>query len=162
MVEGLVVIPTFLILFAGLVFAFNLYDTKLRMMRLARESAWDYAMCSCGTQGDAPSTACQTPEAQTENNKSAGEPPTQAPPTSGSSNPLNSSKIGTVQAPVDTTSRDMGSYEAALSQTITPGGWVGSFQTNVTSRTKVMCNEVPYDGSLMGWIKNAGQVMTSW
>ncbi|MGZ3473310.1 MAG: hypothetical protein ACXVCJ_02430, partial [Polyangiales bacterium] len=62
MVEGVVAIPFFLIIFSALIFVNKFYETKLRTMRLTKESAWNYAMCNCAEKGDSISSSCRAPE----------------------------------------------------------------------------------------------------
>lgn len=50
MVEGLVVIPFFIMIFGGIMFAGNVYDQKLQTMAKARELAWVDAATNCGRE----------------------------------------------------------------------------------------------------------------
>lgn len=49
MVEGLVAIPVFMVIFASAVYIQNLYTTKLRTMSVSRSSAWTNSMGSCSS-----------------------------------------------------------------------------------------------------------------
>jgi hypothetical protein len=48
LVESVVIMPVFLLLFAGLVFISNLYSAKMVAMEDARVGAWAYASFNCG------------------------------------------------------------------------------------------------------------------
>lgn len=48
MVEGLVVIPFFVLIFAGIMFAGNVYEQKLVNLAEARNLAWTDSMANCG------------------------------------------------------------------------------------------------------------------
>ena len=51
-VEAVIVLPFFILVFAGVMFVGKFYDSKLTVMREARQSAWTQSMSNCGTAGD--------------------------------------------------------------------------------------------------------------
>lgn len=154
LVEAVVVIPFFIIIFASILFVGNLYKEKIRVMRLTKESAWAYAMENCGTEGH-PMTTTGIP-------RSEGGPGSGAGP-SDSANPTDLSdaeKAGGDQAGL--ASKDFGSSEATMLSSVGADGYIGGFTKNVTSHTRVMCNEAPYNGDLEGFLKAGWQAITKW
>ncbi len=155
MVEGVVAIPFFLLMLACIVYVGRLYETKMRVMRLTKESAWNYAMCNCGDKGDAPSTACRAPEGF-----AAGSGGSESAKPEG----FDSSEIakGGAGKGSDNASRKFGSSLASMETQITADRFVGSFTKTVSSHTKVMCNERPLDGDLDGWAGAAMDAVKKW
>ena len=50
-VEAVVVIPFFIIIFASMIFVAKLYGEKQRTLRVSKEYAWTYAMANCESGG---------------------------------------------------------------------------------------------------------------
>ncbi|GAC1367396.1 MAG: hypothetical protein NVSMB47_18470 [Polyangiales bacterium] len=153
--EAVVAIPFFLIMFAGIMFVGTMYETKLRVMRLAKESAWDYAMCNCGEAGDEPSSKCRTPEGTS---ASSGGSESGSP---SGYDPSAISKVGSGPSG-GVASKSFGSSQASMEASITADGFLGGYTKKMSSRTKVMCNEAPHDGSLTGWGTAAFDSLTKW
>jgi len=154
--EAVVAIPFFLIIFAGILFVGNLYQTKMSVMRMAKESAWDYAMCNCGENGDSPSTRCQSPEGTAAG--SGGSDSAAAP---SGYEPSTITGVGSGPSS-DLASKSFGSSQASMSQSITADGFLGGYSKTMSSQTKVMCNEAPHDGDLKGWGSAAFDSLTKW
>ncbi|MGZ3420772.1 MAG: hypothetical protein ACXVEF_20130 [Polyangiales bacterium] len=155
MVEGVVAIPFFLIIFSALIFVNKFYETKLRTMRLTKESAWNYAMCNCAEKGDSISSSCRAPEGD-----SAG--------SGGSSDgkadgfdPGSLSKGGSGPGS-EIASKKFGSSYASMETKITSDSFLGGFTKTISSRTKVMCNEAPHNGDLKGWGSAAFDAFSKW
>lgn len=155
MVEGVVAIPFFLLMFAGIIFVGKLYETKMRVMRQTKEAAWDYAMCNCNDKGDPISSRCLTPEAATagaggsESGKPEGFDPGEV------------DKAGKGPGS-ETATRKFGSSLASMETTITADKFLGGFTKSVSSRTKVMCNETPHNGDVKGWGSAAFDAFSRW
>lgn len=156
MVEGVVAIPFFLLMFAAVVFVGKLYETKLRVMRLAKESAWNYAMCNCGDKGDPASSTCRSPEGAAAGSGGAdtGKPD--------GFDPGEISKAGGSGPGGELASRKFGSSLASMEADIQADKFLGSFKKTMSSRTKVMCNETPRDGNIKGWGGAAFDAFKKW
>jgi hypothetical protein len=158
MVEALVVIPFFVLVFVCVVFMGGLYGAKLRVMRLTRESAWSYAIANCGTPGDPlTSTHGQSSEAPKAADGDSDEPPDfseySEQGTSADEGKANAGEYGGEMGKL--ASQDFGSSVATMEEPVSVSAGFGSFSKNVSSRTRVMCNEPPYNGNFMGFL-NAG------
>jgi len=156
MVEGVVAIPFFLLMLSGIIFVGRLYETKMRVMRLTKESAWDYAMCNCGDRGDSMSSACKKPEgyAAGSGGSESGKPDGYDPSEVG--------KAGGSGPGGDVASRQFGSSLAQMETKITSDKFLGSFNKKVSSKTKVMCNETPHNGDVKGWGSAAFDAFRKW
>lgn len=156
MVEGVVAIPFFLIMLAATVFVGRLYETKMRIMRLTKESAWDYAMCNCGDRGDPGSSSCKSPEGSkagsggSETGKADGFDPGEV------------SKAGGSGPGGDLASRQFGSSLAQMETNITSDKFLRGFTKKVSTKTKVMCNETPHNGDIKGWGSAAFDAFRKW
>lgn len=155
MVEGVVAIPFFLLIFSCLLYIGHLYSAKMKMMRLAKESAWDYAMCNCGESGDKISSKCNTPEGAAAGSGGAesGKPD--------GYDPADVAKGGSGPGS-DLASRKFGSSLASMEGSITADKLLGGFTQRISTRTKVMCNEAPHNGDLKGWGSAAFDAFKKW
>lgn len=155
MVEGLVAIPFLLLMFASILYVNRLYETKMRVMRFAREAAWNYAMCSCGASGDPIATTCRPAEGASSGSGS---------PSGGAPVGYDSGKVTSVGGGPggDLAAKDFGSSKSVLEATIKADAFLGKFAKKVTSKTIVMCNEAPHDGNLSGWASTAMSMWKSW
>lgn len=156
MVEGVVAIPFFLLMLSGIIFVGRLYETKMRVMRLTKESAWDYAMCNCGDRGDPGTSGCKTPEGA-----SAGSGGSESGKPDGF-DPGEVSKSGGSGPGGDLASRDFGSSLAQMETKISSDKFLGGFNKKVSSKTKVMCNETPHNGDIKGWGSAAFDAFRKW
>jgi hypothetical protein len=157
LVEALVVIPTFIILFASILFIGSLYRAKLRAMRLSREGAWSYAMADCGEPGDAMTTrytrGAEVPAAGV-HDEGRAEP---------DGADLGEATAHTRGAPQSSmASKSFGSAEATATTEVAASGAIGGFSRQMRSRTRVMCNEAPFDGDLRGFMNAAKDAFTRW
>jgi hypothetical protein len=144
MVEAVVTIPTFIILFAGLVFIWKLYLGKINAMGAARESLWYYAQSSnCGIAGS-PSQDYSTPSGQT---------------TSGISQQGSDGNIGAVDsapgaskalngpaaAQVSALNQPVGTVGQTATMTLHASPILGGFSAQVSGKMSLICNEPPAD-----------------
>jgi hypothetical protein len=144
LVEAVIVIPVFIILFAGIVFFGKIYDAKLNMLRLTRQSAWTHAMANCGTAGD-PATTTEPgnldPAAEAEDppGGASGQP-------DGVAGPLRDALRIVGDAPHKDVATN--GYKATQSKTDTSvkaDEPIGSITKQVSGASHVMCNEAPFD-----------------
>jgi len=155
MTEAAVAIPFFLLMFAGILYVGRMYETKLTVMRLTKESAWDFAMCNCGEVGDSLSTRCVKGDGPGASGGGAmGGTPSGFESTS-------ISKVGSGPGG-DIASKSYGSSSASMESLITADTFLGKFTKKMSSRTKVMCNEAPHDASIKGWGSAAFSSLTKW
>jgi hypothetical protein len=158
MVEALVVIPFFILIFVCIVFMGSLYAEKLRVMRLTKESAWTYAIANCDEPGDPlTSTLRQSsgaPSATPGGNEAPPDFSEHSPPgANADEGQANAGEYGGEMGKL--ASRDFGSSEATLQGSVSVSGSFGEFKKTVSSRTRVMCNEPPFDGTFEGFLKAA-------
>lgn len=155
MVEGVVAIPFFLIMFAGIVFVGKLYETKMRVMRFTKEAAWNYAMCNCNDKGDPISSTCRAAEGASAGSggadtaKPEGYDPSEV--AKGGSGPGS-----------DLATKQLGSSYAQMEAKVTADRFLGAYTKSVSSRTKVMCNETPHNGDIKGWGSAAFDAFSRW
>ena len=134
MVEALVAIPFFIVIFATTMFVGSFYQEKLRTMRESKRCAWDHSVhgCTGGCAADTSATGNSgevQPPGGTGDGKTDGAPGSQI-----MSKDVNQSRF-TVKS------------QAAASNVI--GGYVKSIE----STTTVLCDEVPEDGDPVGVAK---------
>lgn len=155
MVEGVVAIPFFLIMASAIIFVGRLYETKMRVMRLTKESAWDYAMCNCNDMGDPISSKCISPEGASAGSGGAD---------SGKAEGFDPSTLdsGGKGPGAQVATKKFGSSLASMQTKIASDAFLGSFSKNVSSRTKVMCNETPQNGDIKGWGSAAFDAFSRW
>ena len=155
MTEAVVAIPFFLIIFAGIMFVGKMYETKMRVMRLSKESAWNYAMCNCGNAGDPGTSKC---------NKGDGPGAGSGGESGGSPDGFDPSSIDKAgKGPgADIATKKFGSSVASMSLPVTADGFLGGYTKNMTSHTQVMCNEAPHNASIKGWGSAAFDALTKW
>jgi hypothetical protein len=155
MVEGLVAIPFLLLMFAAILYVNKLYETKMRVMRFAREAAWNYAMCNCSASGDPITTSCRPAEGASTGSGT---------PSSGTPSGYDSGKITSIGGGPggDLAGKDFGSSKSVLQASIQSDAFLGKFNKKITSQTIVMCNEAPHNGDLKGWASTAMSMWKSW
>ncbi|MFI5298019.1 MAG: TadE/TadG family type IV pilus assembly protein [Polyangiales bacterium] len=128
LVEAAVVIPFFLLMLAGVIFVGKMYQTKLQVMRLSKQSAWTYAMQGC--QGDGHGTDAGEPNASKTNGGSGFGAPTAILSILGSSNPLEDA---------------LDDAEVNGQKDVTADNFVGGYTKTMRSHIRVRCNAVPSD-----------------
>ncbi len=156
MTEAVVAIPFFLILTSSILFVGKMYETKLRVMRATRQSAWSYAMCNCGSGGDGATTSCKPGDPGAA--ATPGAPMGGAPP---GYDPSALDKAGKGPGG-DTAKKDYGTSKANMSQKVVSDVFLTGFSKEMKSETHVMCNEAPRNGDLKGWLSSAFSAFTSW
>jgi len=142
MVEALVVIPFFIVIFVSMLYVGRLYAEKQRTLRQAKEYAWAYAMSNCSG-----STANVTQE----NN----------------GNPGNEIDMGEAEnykgvGGDKSLSKDFGTSTSTVKGKVTASKLIGGKTSNLSTTTKVQCNEEAIDGNIIGVLKFAWHTLTSW
>lgn len=141
MVEALVAIPFFMIVFAAAIYVGDVYGSKLKTMRTARAQAWTHASGSC--EGNAADTGYAGDADLGQNGESNGSPGEGAP---------------------GSAVLDRG-YDEARSTVVgeaTASGVLGGTKQTVRTKTAVLCNEKPEDGNVIGVFKYIGGNLSPW
>ncbi|XYH94743.1 hypothetical protein ACMHYB_44025 [Sorangium sp. So ce1128] len=154
MVEAVVVVPFFIMIFVALLFVGSLYKEKLRVMRLAKQSAWMYAMANCGESGD-PLTSRMTAADDAIISQTSEICAVPADPKYS-----DAMKAGGDQAGL--ASKRHGFAEARMASSVNASGGLGGVTKGVTGHARVMCNEPPYNGNLSGFLKAGWNALTNW
>lgn len=156
MVEAIVVIPTLLIIFAGLVFIWRLYSQKINVMSTARLAAWAYAGSNCGQPGDpGPEDVASIPGASGQTTAGMGNGNNGG---TAAENAQAQQVLRNTPSDVhaDTMTRDLDTGAASAQGTVIPSPFLGfEGPVSVTATVSVMCNEPPYNASLVDMIKAA-------
>jgi len=166
MVEAVVVIPFFIIIFASIVFVGKLYTSKLRVMRLSKESAWNFAISNCGNRGDPlTSSMAKSSSAPTAEPGAHEESPSfddySEPDQPASDGQSEAQDLGGDKGQL--ASQDFESSVATMKANVSADAVIGGMSKTVTSRTRVICNEAPFDGNLAGFVKSGWQTLSrSW
>ena len=142
MVEALVTIPFFIIIFASMLYVGRLYGEKQRTLRQAKEYAWTFAMSNCSGS------------AQNAGMGSSGNPGNGI--DLGEAN--NYKGVGGDQS----LSKDFGTSTATVQAKVTASNLIGGKTNNLSTTTRVQCNEEPIDGDLLGVLRFAWKALTTW
>lgn len=135
MVEALVAIPFFIVIFALTMFVGKFYSEKLKTLRESKRCAWDHAINGCSGGCNAETTAggssgeLSTPTGTGGGSKTSGAPQSQI------------------------MSQDLHQSKFTVKSSATASKEVGGFTRNVESTTTVFCDEVPQNGDPAGIAK---------
>jgi len=129
MVEALVAIPFFILVFGFTMFLGTFYGEKMRTLRVSRECAWSNAMLGCNG-------GCQASVGVTDGEQLT--PPDAQDP---AANGAPGSEI---------MSKDWYQATFTVKSSATASGVIGGFSKPLESTTRVMCNEEPENGDLAG------------
>jgi Flp pilus assembly protein TadG len=130
MVEALVAIPFFIVIFATTMFVGSFYQEKLRTLRESKKCAWDHALAGC-------KGGCQ---ADTSTVGSSGEVGANGT----GDNKANNAPGGEIM------SKDVNQSKFTVQGKVTAANIIGGYVRNVESTTTVLCDEVPEDGNPIG------------
>ncbi|MFT3774352.1 MAG: hypothetical protein QM820_54015 [Minicystis sp.] len=144
MVEALVAIPFFIVIFATTMFVGSFYQEKLRTIRESKKCAWDHALNGCkggcqaetGTAGSG--NEVQTPGGGTGDTKANGGPQSEI------------------------MSKDFYQSKFTVSGKATASNVIGGYVRNIESTTTVLCDEVPENGDPIGIAKYLWNNGSSW
>jgi Flp pilus assembly protein TadG len=150
LVEAVVIIPFFIIIFASMIFVGQLYGEKQRTLREAKQNAWVYAMGNCqGSTSDVSSESDGDPMNQLQNNDPNVDP--------NQTQQFSGSDPGMAKL-----QQDMGTAVATSTGTVTASKGIGGFSNKLSTTTRVQCNEAPIDGNLFGVFKFAWNLFKKW
>lgn len=135
MVEALVAIPFFIVIFATTMFAGSFYQEKLRTMRESKRCAWDHAINGCSGGCKAESTAVAGSGSTTSAGTGTGD---------GKSDNAPGSEL---------MSKDLNQSKFTVQGKATASNIIGGYVRNIESTTTVMCDEVPENGNPIGVAK---------
>lgn len=143
MVEALVAIPFFIVVFAATMFVGSFYQEKMRTIAESKRCAWDHAIngCSGGCAADTSMAGSGT----------------QVQPPGGTGTSKTTNAPGS-----EIMSKDF--YEASFTvkSSATASPVIGGFVKPIQSSTTVMCDEVPEDGNLVGVAQYLWNNGSSW
>ncbi len=143
MVEALVAIPFFIVIFATTMFVGQFYSEKLRTIRESKRCAWDHSMNGCkgGCQADT---------------QSGGSGSEVSPPDGAGDSKANSAPGNQIM------SKDFYQSKFTVKSSATASNAIGGYVKNIESTTTVMCDEVPEDGNPVGVAKYLWNNGSSW
>lgn len=163
MVEAVVVLPTFIILFTASIFIWQLYVQKMKVMADSRYKLWSYAISdNCGDTGD-PGVGGAAPAISLTGSASTAQASNGLDGTGfagdtgqGYGAVQNGDSTGTLQ-------KSLGSvtYEEH-GKNVQAASVLGGFQATTSARRSMLCNEPPHNGTLFGLAKAAVHSLTSW
>jgi hypothetical protein len=142
MVEALATIPFFIIIFVSMLYVGKLYAEKQRTLRQAKEYAWVFAMKNCSG-----SAANVTQE-------SNGSP--------GNEIDLGEADNYKGQGGDKSLNKDFGTSVSTVKGQATASKLIGGKTSNLSTTTKVQCNEEAIDGNIIGVLKFAWHTLTNW
>jgi len=148
MVEAVVAIPFFIIIFASMLYVGKLYAQKQRTLREAKQQAWTYALNNCeGSAGNATKQSGGNPM-QNLNSQGAGMP-------SKGSGYVSSSGGSSL-------TKDWGTATATVKATVVADKLAGGMTNKLSTTTRMQCNEKPAKDSILGVLKAGWHNFTQW
>ncbi|HNS99459.1 MAG TPA: hypothetical protein PKL73_21045 [Polyangiaceae bacterium] len=149
-VEAVVVIPFFIIIFASMIFVAKLYGEKQRTLRVSKEYAWTYAMANCESGGaNATLESEGSPMSQLESNDP-----------NVNSDPL--SQFQGSDPGMEKFDKSWGTASSTIQGSATASKAIGGFTNHLSTTTKVQCNEKPQKGNLRGVFHFAWSLFKQW
>ncbi|WP_216636012.1 hypothetical protein [Pajaroellobacter abortibovis] len=155
MLETLIVIPTFIVFFAGINLLTRRYQEKLTLMQSTREKAWTSAIDTCvGQQSEGSIDTIHTVDPKTP----SGVDPRQI------QQDINNiiKPISNQISETDSFSKDFGSITVTQSFNSAGDPTLGASPLILRNSYVLMCNEIPEDGDLFGMVKAAWHYLTNW
>lgn len=144
MVEALVAIPFFVVIFACTMFVGSFYQEKLRTLAESKRCAWDHSLngcsggCNANTGSAGSGSEIQQPGGGTGSSKTSGSPGSQI------------------------MSKDFYQSSFTVQSQTQASNVIGGFVKPIQSTTTVMCDEVPEDGDMVGVAKYLWNNGSSW
>jgi len=158
MVEAVVVIPTLLVIFAGLIFTWRLYGEKLAVMGNTRLAIWAYAGTNCGQPGDRGPDDVSSIGGVSGGGQMAGS-------MSNGNNGANPADLARAERVLrnsssdvhaDTLTKGLDTGAASAQGVVIPSAFLGfRGDVPVAAKITVMCNEPPYNASFLDMIRAA-------
>ncbi len=149
-VEALVAIPFFVVIFASIVYVGRLYSEKQRVMRVSKEYAWTMAMSNCSNNNGVVKTDAMSPVAEAATQDTNG---------AISASTLN--EYGDLSAG-DVFKTNMGRAESTVEGKVSASRLIGGFSNKLVTTTRVQCNEAPKGSNPVKAITSAWQELTPW
>jgi hypothetical protein len=131
MVEALVAIPFFIVIFACTMFVGSFYQEKMRTLADSKRCAWDHSINGC-QGGCAADTSTEGSSSQLTPTNSTGSTKTSNAPGS------------------QIMSADFYQSAFTVKSSTTASSSIGGYVKQISSTTTVMCAEVPEDGNPVG------------
>ncbi len=147
MVEAVVAIPFFIIIFASILYVGKLYAQKQRTLREAKQQAWTYALNNCEGGGGASKQPDGNPVSGL-NSQGAG-----LGKGAGSYVPASGGESLTT---------DWGTATATVKGTVVADNLIGGYTNKLSTTTRMQCNEKPADDSILGVLKAGWHNFTKW
>jgi hypothetical protein len=143
MVEALVAIPFFIVMFACTMFVGSFYQEKMRTMAESKRCAWDHSINGCqggctADQSDVGGSGQMQQPGGTGNSKTDTAPGSQI------------------------MSADFYQSSFTVKSSATASNVIGGYVKPIQSTTTVMCDEVPADGNIAGVVKYVWGNGSSW
>ena len=161
LVEGVVVVPLFVLLWFVALYAHRLHAAHLANNAAARAESWGYAMNNCGRRGDSsqtPTPGGVVAQRITENGSGAPIRSLMGGGSGGKSNRFLDVAAALLAAnPLFLNSE--GSQSERQSSVKTQLGSGDGHEQQVTSRVRVYCNEAPENGNLVGVVRSIWQTV---
>ncbi len=150
MVEAVVVIPFFIIIFASMIFVAKLYGEKQRTIRESKQYAWTHAMANCeGGSANASSSNEGSPigKMETMDPKINFEPLEQFEGSDPGMNKLTD---------------EMALASSTVTGSVTASKAIGGFTNDLSTTTRVQCNEKRVKGNLRDVFHFAWDLFKQW
>lgn len=150
MVEAVVAIPFFILIFVSILYVGKLYAQKQRTLREAKQEVWTYALNNCeGSVGNVSQSSGGgvTPMGGL-NSKGVGI-------TGKGAKYVNDSGGGGL-------TKDSGTAKATVKATVVADNLLGGFSNKLSTTTRMQCNEKPAQDSILGVLKAGWHDFTSW
>lgn len=156
MVEAVVAIPFFILIFASILYVGNLYGTKQKTLRLAKQQAWTHALANC--------------DSNVASTESTGDPmadlgnTSEYDPSSGAMNNPGGGDVGEYSGASGggEVTRSMGTASATVTDTVVADPVIGGFSNELSTTTVMQCNEKTHDGNILGVLRMAWQAARFW
>ena len=145
MVEAVVAIPLFLIVFACMLYVGKLYSEQQRTLREAKQQAWTFALGNC--QGGSGAAQPDGDAASQLDSKGAGLPPS-------------AQKYGG-KANGDQLMQNWGTAVATVQGSVASGDFLG-WTHQVSTTTRMQCNEKPQSGDVGGVLSYGWSLRKFW
>lgn len=164
MVEAIVAIPTFIVLFSSLLFAWQLYLKKIQVMGDARAKIWAFAFTDCttgspaGFPGVAEAGLLGIDPLPASNLSQATDPPASF---TGNAN-VGGATSAASGGQMSRLTTSLGSATLTSQGSVQANGFLGSFASKVGATRTVQCNEPPYNGDLGYAVPIIYHDLTSW
>lgn len=148
MVEAVVAIPFFIIIFVSMLYVGNLYAEKQRTLREAKQQSWAYALNNCeGNSGNATKQGEGDPMGEL-NSQGGGVSP-------------QGQKYSSAAGGGELT-QNWGTASVTVKADVTADKLLGGMTHRLSTTTRMQCNEKPQDGNVSGVLHMAWNLFKFW